>query len=103
MGSMLVRVVKLIYMSGDVVSLPGQASVEVTTLPTRCTMFQIRAEGGAVYYEMNGAGASANSPGYVADGSGAVVGPLQNLARLDVFGAAGAIAHIEFYVEKRPD
>jgi hypothetical protein len=89
-------------MGGDVVTLAG-ASVQVNTLPRTCTMFQIRANGGDVYYTVNGAAASANSPGYIAMNSGAIEGPLQGLLRLDVFGAAGAIAHITFYKEKRPD
>lgn len=102
MGSMLVRAVKLIHLGGDVITLSG-ASIQANTLPNRCTMFQIRANGGDVYYEVNGVAASANSPGYIAMNSGAIEGPLQNLLRLDVFGAAGAIAHITYYVEKRPD
>lgn len=102
MPSDMVRAVKLLYLGGDVISLAG-ASVQVTTLPTLCSMYQIRANGGAVYYQMNGTAASANSPGFVADASGTLEGPFQNLNRLDVYGAQGAIAHITFYREKRPD
>ena len=91
-----VRAVPLDHLGGDVVALAG-ASVQAVTLPAICTMFQIRARGGAVYYEINGAVASVDSSGYVADGSGAVEGPLSELSRLDVFGAQGAFAHITFY------
>lgn len=96
MPSNPVRAVPLDHLGGDVVSLAG-ASVQVVTLPATCSMFQIRARGEAVYYEINGAVASANSSGYVADGSGAMEGPLSELIRLDVFGAQGAFAHITFY------
>ena len=101
MPSIEVRAVKLLYLGGDVITLAG-VSIQVTSLPAICSMYQIRANGGAVYYEMNGAAASANSPGFIADASGSLEGPFQDLARLDVYGAQGAIAHITFYMEKRP-
>ena len=98
MPSLNVRAVRLEYLGGDVITLAG-ASVQVTTLPRICSAYRIKARGGAVYYEMNGTVASADSPGYVAVNTGELEGPITGLTRLDVFGAQGAIAHITFYRE----
>lgn len=98
MGSMLVRAVKLEVLGGDVVT-PGGASVNVNSMPRNCDSFQLKARGGDVYYVMNGAAASANSPGFAAENTGSFEGPITGLTRLDVFGAAGAVAHITFYRE----
>lgn len=91
----VVRAELLRYLGGDVVT-PGQASVHVTTLPTIATCFSIRANGGDVYFEINGTAASANSPGFVASGTGDWIGPLDNLNRLDVY-SAGGVVHLMFY------
>ena len=98
MGSLAVRAVNLEYLGGDVITLVG-ASIQVVTMPRNCSTYQLKARGGDVYYEMNGAAASANSPGYAAQNTGAFEGPLTGLTRLDVYGAQGAIAHITFYRE----
>ena len=85
------------YRGGQTI-LPAGASV-AATVPSGAHIFEIRAEGGPAYYEINGASASANSHGYVADGGGAVVGPLSNLNSLHVFAAVGDTVHIQYYEE----
>lgn len=88
------------YLDGDTVGPLGQSSVQVTTMPAGATIFQISAEDGTVYYEINGTAASANSPFYVADGATHVVGPLVGLLRLDVYSDDGGNAHIGFFKQK---
>lgn len=97
MPSTPVRAVPWIYLGGDVVT-PGQASVHVTTMPGDCTIIEIRANGDDVYFQLNGTAASANSPGFIADGGGEIIGPLAGLLRLDVYSAAGVV-HIMFFKE----
>lgn len=85
------------YMGGDVVT-PGGASVQVVTLPAVATIVELRANGDDLYFEINGAAASANSPGFVADGGGEVIGPLDNLNRLDVYMASGT-CHLMWFTQ----
>lgn len=88
------------YLGGDVVTLGQAGTVEVTTLPDRATIFEIRANGSNVYFEINAATASANSPGYIADGLIEVLGPLSNLAQLAVYLDAAGSAHLMFFREE---
>lgn len=89
------------YLGGDTVVFEEQApSVQVTTMPDHATIFQISAEDGTIYYEINGTAASANSPFYVADGATHVVGPLVGLLRLDVYSDDSGTAHIGFFKQK---
>jgi len=77
-------------------------SAQSATIPTGANIFEIRAEGAAVYFNINHGGADANASGYIADGSGEIVGPLHNLNQLTLWGAAadGAVAHIMYFREE---
>lgn len=86
----------LLYMGEDYKAL-ASASV-AATIPLGSTTALIRAEGGAVYWTVNNAGAaSATSGGYVADGQVGVVLTISNLTSLKLYGVSPAKAHIEFY------
>lgn len=97
MPSSPVRPVEMIYLGGDVVT-PGAASVQVVTMPGDCTIIELRPNGDDLYFLLNGGGvaAGANSPGFVADGGGEVVGPIAGLQRLDVYMASGTV-HLMFF------
>lgn len=83
------------YLTGITVN-PNGASTEVA-IPRDCQFVEIRANGGAIYFQINGIAASATSPGYVADGAFEYLGPLCNLNSLHVFAAAGVLVGINFY------
>lgn len=84
------------YLDGERVTANGSAAC---TIPSGADCFQIAAVGGDVYYEINPEGdASAESPGYVAEGMRAFEGPLTNLTSLKVFGGGATVyAHIQYY------
>jgi len=85
------------YEGGERVTANGSA---VATIPEDANAFQIAAEGGAVYYEINPSGnASAASPGYVPeDTQSPFEGPFSNLSSLKVFGGGATVyAHIKYY------
>jgi hypothetical protein len=85
------------YLSGTAVSCGG--TTVALTVPTGATTAFIMAETAAVYYAINEDTAGTTSPGYVpTDGKGFVF-TCDNLAKLAVAGASGAIAHVEFYQE----
>jgi hypothetical protein len=82
---------------GEETLTPNGASV-AATIPASANMAQITAEGGAVYYTINGAAASANSGGYIPDGQSRVTFPLAAFTSLHVYSAAGATkAHIMYF------
>jgi hypothetical protein len=88
------------YLSGETLTMDGTA--QACTLPTGAHIFEIRAEGAAVYFNINRAVADATAHGYVADGSGEIVGPLANLSSLTLYGAAAdaAVAHVMYFREE---
>jgi hypothetical protein len=86
------------YLGGETLT-PNNASTACTP-PAGTNMFQIAAEGGAIYYVINPgvAAASAASPGYVPAENRAGEGNLDSLTSLKVFAPAGsAKAHISYY------
>lgn len=85
------------YISGETIT-PAGASTAVT-IPSSARSFIVSAEGGAAYYAINAAFATAASPGYVPGGGSATVGPLSNLNTLHVWAAAGVTVHIMFFRE----
>ena len=86
-----------IYLSGESIT-PGGATAQAT-LPSLATIFEIAAESQDCYYAINGAFAGLASPGYVVAGGREVVGPVGNLARLDVYCAVGGTVHIQYFRE----
>ena len=105
MASDPVRAVPWEYLGGDVITSPenGYSGTQVTTLPRTCTIIELRPDGGNLYFEINGAGISdLDVPGFVANGSGQVIGPLAGLERLDVLTLLGGSVHIMFFRQKEP-
>ncbi|RPJ30384.1 MAG: hypothetical protein EHM35_12705 [Planctomycetaceae bacterium] len=83
------------YLSGSTAAC-GTSSTEID-VTAKATIFDIHAEGAAVYYEVNGTAATTTSPGYVPQDGHWSVGPLDNLSTLFVIGAGtAAVAHVEF-------
>jgi hypothetical protein len=86
------------YISGSTVILSG-SSVTVL-LPTTKTPKAIimRAEGGAVYYDINPVSGSATttSPGYVPQDQVGLVPEISNLKTFCVYGASGASIHLQY-------
>lgn len=85
---------------GGTCSACGTVSTPIT--PTAgATSALIRAEGGAIYWNLGGTAlgaATATSPGYVAQDNQAYIPALDNLPIFNIIGgAAGSKAHIEFY------
>lgn len=86
------------YIGGTTVTLDGTNPAEVTTIPADATIFQIRARGGEVHFEINGVTASALSPGYLPEDQGEVQGPFDNLVGLWLYSATAAtVAHLMWY------
>lgn len=77
-------------LAGDLVQLLIPAGVQI---------FEISAEGGVVYFQINSPFASAASIGFVPQNDRVRYGPLSELNQLTVFGAIGAIAHILYFLE----
>lgn len=86
------------YVDGELITPGGAAAA--ATVPTTATIVEIRPEGGACYFQINaGAPASADSPGYVAEDGGEIVGPLSNLNSLQFFAAVGTDIHVMYFRE----
>jgi hypothetical protein len=83
-----------VHISGETITLTGTSVV--LTIPSDASVVFIVAENGAVYYATNGAIASAISGGYIPEDTGQIIGPLANLQRMAVFGAADVKAHIQY-------
>jgi len=86
-----------IYLGGESIE-PAGATAQAT-LPSLATIFEIAAETQDCYYAINGAFAGLASPGFIVAGGREVVGPVGNLARLDVYCAAGGTVHIMYFRE----
>lgn len=88
------------YKGGETITLDGENDA-AATIPGGTTIFVLAAEGGNVYFEINGSFATPNSPGFVASGSGVVVGPLAEFSSLHVFSSVnGVVAHIMYFEER---
>jgi len=88
------------YLGGT--SMTMDETSQTVAIPDRAHILEIRAEGGAVYFALNFAFAAANSPGYIPDGGGEIIGPLSNLNSLEVFGSAAVVAHRMYCREAYP-
>lgn len=81
------------YRGGE--NIAGNDGDQQATIPTDARIFIIGAEGGIVYYTINGpAGAS---HGFVPQNDNIVLGPLSNLNALWINAAAGVTAHIQYF------
>lgn len=72
---------------------------QACTLPAGTNFVEISAEGGAVYYTINGA-ASADSGGYVPTDQSRFILKLDNLTSLYVYGTSPAKAHLIYKQEQ---
>lgn len=86
-----------IYLGGESIT-PAGATAQAT-LPSLATIFKISPESQDCYYAINGVFAGLASSGFVVAGRTDIEGPLGNLARLDVYCAAGGTVHITYYRE----
>jgi len=85
------------YVGGERLVCNGSVLANV---PAEATAFAIAAEGGAVYYSVNGLTAGTTSPGYIVADGMQTVGPLSNLVRLAVYGGGATVyAHVQYYRE----
>ena len=80
----------------DAITLDG-VNVRNITITGGVWSVRIAADGGAVYYAVNGVLASANSGGYVPDGTQQTIGPIANFTSLSLFSpTADTVAHLVF-------
>jgi len=87
------------YIGGDTFTLDG-TNAQQLNLPADATIVELRARSGEVYFEVNGVGASAGSPGYIPQDGAEIIGPLDNLGALWIFSAtASAVCHYMFFRE----
>lgn len=84
------------YLGGE--ALAGNDASQNINLPAAAQVVEIRPEGGAVYFAINGA-ASANSGGYIPEDGAEIIGPLANLDSVGVYAAAGVTVHILYFRE----
>jgi len=85
------------YLGGETLN-PNGASVNAN-LPNNTTIIEIRPEDQECFFLINGAPATANSPGYITMGGGEILGPLSNLNSLAVFQVAAGLTHIMYFRE----
>ena len=83
------------YLGGETLANPDD---DALTLPDSCSAITISSEGGACYYAVNGAIASANSPGYIPEDGMQTIGPVANLAGVRVH-ATAATLHVQYWRE----
>ena len=81
---------KFNYLGGSTIILSG-SSVAVSLPSIIPQAMMIRAEGGAVYFEVNSdtSSADANSSGYIPDGILDIIPDILNLETLHIFGGTG--------------
>lgn len=87
------------YISGQMIT--ANAASQALTIPAGTQIVEIRARGGAIYWNIN-AGAAATSPGYIPQDSGEIIGPLHDVeygGSINVYGAVGAFAHVMYFKE----
>lgn len=101
MPSVPVRMVPWEYLNGETVT-PGGVSAALNP-PGNASIIEIRPEDEAVYYTLDGTAASAASPGFIAAGSGVVIGPLATRPLVvRVFMAGVNMVHVMYYKEHGP-
>jgi hypothetical protein len=72
-------------------------TAHAVTIPDGTKSVYLKAEGAAVYYNLGTAAAGTTSYGYVPVDGHDMVFACDNLTDMSLFGAATAIAHIQFY------
>jgi hypothetical protein len=77
-------------------TITGNGASQAAVLPAGTNTIWIFAEGGAAYYCINGV-ASANSGGYVPQDGIRVISEIKNLTSLEIFAAALAKVHLQFF------
>ena len=93
---------KLTWISGSTVILSG-SSVAVSLPSPTPQAIAIRAEGGAVYFEINASGglisgsATSNASGYVPADNLDVLPEIYNLHTLHLYGASAVKAHLRYF------
>lgn len=86
------------YLGGEMLTMDG--TQKNATIPSEATIVEIRARGGAVYFNLNGTVVSGPpGPGYIPQDGGEILGPLDQLNSLPMVGAAGAFAHLLYFRE----
>jgi len=85
------------YIGGETVTCNGSVAANV---PADATIFELRARGGGIYFNINGLTCNTGSPGHVPEDQAEIVGPLDNLLRLQLYGAAATVyAHLMYFKE----
>jgi len=85
------------YLGEERITCDG--SSQALTIPNGAQVVEIDAEGGDLYFSLNGNPAQASSGGYVPEDSARIVGPLANLNTINVQGAGGTFAHVLYFRE----
>lgn len=88
------------YIQGETLMMDGTS--QAATIPAGATIVEIRAETSDVYFRLNHSIANATSPGFVPQNGAEILGPLDNLSALTLWGAAAnaAVAHIMYFQER---
>ncbi len=85
------------YLGGWTYTCNGQV---LAALPADCTAVIVGAEGGDVWYSVNGITANDDSPGFVAEDTVQTIGPFANMTALVLYGTAAAtLAHVQYVRE----
>ena len=82
-----------VYLGGE--AIVGNAGNQPATIPAGATIAEIDAQGGDVYYALNGGAMS----GFVPENGGRILGPLQNLNSIVFNFAVGGTAYIMYFRE----
>lgn len=85
------------YIEGTSYTNPNSQAITLPR-PADGLIVELSSEGGVLYYAINAVGASAASPGYVADGTARRIGPIANPTSFHVHGAA-TVAHVQLFRE----
>ena len=68
------------------------------TLPSLCTIVEIRPEGAEVYFSINGL-ATTTSGGYIPEDGAEIIGPLSNLNTLTMISTGTPVVHVLYFRE----
>ena len=77
-------------------TIEGNGSSQEATLPSETNVIFVSAEGGPIYYSING-DASVNSGGYVPEDSVRIVPETLNLISFEVYMTADINAHLQYF------
>lgn len=89
---------RLLYVGGETITIEGQSTGDLT-IPARANIVEIDAEGGEIYYQINGTPASPASYGYIPEDGARWIGPVQNLTGIGLYSTSGATAHVMYWRE----